>query len=87
LYAAGCGQVAAAAGWTQSSPTEFTVLLAELLGTADCLRGIPAGAAPDAELATEIFEYRNNVEQFGQILPCVQGLLREKNMAMRFGPE
>jgi hypothetical protein len=54
-------------------PTEFTDLLAELLGVADCLRGIPAGAAPDAELAIETSEYRNNVEQFGRMLPWVQG--------------
>ena len=64
---------------TAIAPTEFTDLLAELLGAADCLRSIPAGASPDAELATEISEYRNNVEQLGQILPWVQGrLLVEK---------
>jgi hypothetical protein len=71
-------------GWTQSSrshcATKFTDLLAELFSRSrDCLRGIPAGAAPDAELAIETSEYRNNVQRFGRILPWVQGrLLVEK---------
>jgi hypothetical protein len=78
-YARGCAQVAPAAGWTQSSrghcATEFNDLLAELLAAADCLRGIPAGAAPDAELAIETSEYRNNRQRFGRSLPWVQGRL------------
>lgn len=60
------------------APTEFTDLLAELLGAGDLWRGMP-GAAADAEMASEISEYRRNVEQLGKILPSVQGrLLVEK---------
>ena len=61
------------------APTEFTDLLAELLRAADCLRGMPAAGAVDADLAAEISEYRNNVEKLVKVLPSVQGrLLVEK---------
>jgi len=61
------------------APTEFTDLLSELLRASDGLRGMPTATAADAELASEISEYRRNVEQLGKILPSVQGrLLVEK---------
>jgi hypothetical protein len=61
------------------APTEFTDLLAELLPAADCLPGMLAAGAADAELANEISEYRNNLQKLEKILPSVQGrLLVEK---------
>jgi hypothetical protein len=43
-------------------PTEFADLLAELQRATQCLRSLPA-AAPDAEMVSEISEYRSNVER------------------------
>jgi hypothetical protein len=58
--------------------TEFTDLLAELRHSATCLRSLPT-AAPDADTANEISEYRSHVQQLGKILPSLQGrLLIEK---------
>jgi hypothetical protein len=58
--------------------TEFTDLLAELQHSTACLRSLPR-AAPDAETANEISEYRSHVQLLGKILPSLQGrLLIEK---------
>ena len=58
--------------------TEIADLRAELLRATDCLRNLSI-AGLDAEVATEISEYRRNVQQLGKILPSIQGrLLIEK---------
>ncbi|MGO9125378.1 MAG: hypothetical protein ACLP6G_10880, partial [Terriglobales bacterium] len=59
--------------------TEFTDLRAELLRSADCLRSLPPATNTNAEVATEISDYRRNMEALGKILPSLQGrLLVEK---------
>jgi hypothetical protein len=58
---------------------DLSSLLTELLRAGDCLRSIAPDSARDAELEKEISEYRRNLEQLAQILPCVHGrLLTEK---------
>jgi hypothetical protein len=58
---------------------DLSNLLSLLLRAADCLRGIPPNAVPDANLKKEISAYRSTVEQLAQILPSIHGrLLTEK---------
>jgi len=60
-------------------PKDFSDLLMELLHAGACLRSIPLGRAPDADLQDALSEYRSLVERLAQILPHVHGrLLTEK---------
>jgi hypothetical protein len=61
------------------APTEFTDLLTELRRGTDCWRGLPTASTPEAEMVSELSDYRRNVELLGKILPSLQGrLLVEK---------
>ena len=54
-------------------------LLEDLRRAAEWLRAIPPNSPPDDELAREISEYRNHVQQLQQILPAIQArMLAEK---------
>ncbi len=53
-------------------PLVLTDLLNDLRQAAECLRAIPPDSAPDAELAKEISDYRDNVQQLEQCLPTIQ---------------
>jgi hypothetical protein len=54
--------------------TEFTDLLAELQHSASCLRNLPM-ASLDAEMLSEISEYRSQIQQVAKILPSLQARL------------
>lgn len=54
-------------------------LLEDLRRAAEWLRAIPPNSPPDDELAREISEYRNHVQQLQQFLPAIQArMLAEK---------
>lgn len=50
-------------------------LLAELLRASGCLHTGPEERPTDAELESEIAEYRANLESLAKVLPSVQGRL------------
>jgi hypothetical protein len=60
---------------TQIQASDLQELLAELLRTSGCLRTGSPAATPDAELESEIAEYRTNLESLAKVLPSVQGRL------------
>ncbi len=57
----------------------LTNLLSDLRQAAEWLRAIQPNSPPNAELAREISNYRDSVQQLEQFLPTIQGrLLAEK---------
>ncbi|HEX3353813.1 MAG TPA: hypothetical protein VHS34_13420 [Terriglobales bacterium] len=55
-----------------SACRELESLLAELTRTAAWLRRVPPAALEDVDLAQEISDYRQNLEQLQTLLPTIQ---------------
>jgi hypothetical protein len=60
-------------------PQDFSDILSQLLGAAECLGRLPLNSGAGGTLEQESLEYRSNLEQLKQFLPDLQGrLLAEK---------